>query len=522
MRTFLALLIILCIPIPAYPQAQGANGAYYPPAGMVVPAIWSGLGCGANSSTSPLTCTFSPSATAGSSLVGDVLCFSPSSPSISVADSNGDTFAKESVYTNGTSFASMLFYTLNASAAVTSVTYTWTGCSSIYPIVDAVYGVAAFDGYNKAQGTTGTSYTSGTVTTTGGNDLMIGFLTTGGLGGTLSAGGDGQGSTYTLQSGYAGAVYPETLQETSANTYYASASSTANNRYNMEVLAFTSSALVMGNLVNWGRNGRDYADFGGNGKFYGGQFSATGVFDSHAGTNTGTPTATTLYNSIYGTIAVNSGDVSVAGMGTNTKYTNADQPVILTVPATVSSTGYGGGAGLGVGGATGTSGSAIGSIVFTTSAPNSASLGFTVIVGCPANVVTLDCGAEGGLEGASDFAVLHIAQGQLPSDVTSFAGLMAYFEDKGDSGVNVHHPILPSTIYRVNIQMNNSGTNQMKLCDQYNRPLYYWTGTSGGSKPGTVVIGFSGEEPSTAGWNYYWWNYVYNSSGTFSATGACF
>jgi hypothetical protein len=515
------ILCMCCIcPLALSQAAQSEGGRFYPQAGTVVPAIYGGNSCGNNGSTSPITCTWGVSVPSGATIVGDVLCFGTAG-TISVADSNSDSYTKEPIYQNGTSFASMVFYTLNISAAVTTITYTWTGCSNIYPIVAQVFGIAAADGYNKAQGTTGTTYTSGNVTVTGGNDILIGFLTTGGASG-VAASTDGQGNTYTLQTNNSGADYIETIQETSANTYHASATASGNNRYNMEVLALTSSSLLMGNLANWGSNGRDYADFGGTGKFYSGQFSATGVFDAHGGTNAGTPTQTTVFNSIYGTIVSSSSNVNLGSLGSNLLYTNADQPVILTTPAIISSAGYGGDSGLGIGGVTTASSTAIGSIALDTASVNSASLGFSLIIGCPANISAIDCGAEGGLEGSSDYAVIHVAQGQLPGDVTSYAGLTVFFEDKGNSGVNVYHPILPSTIYRVNIQMNNSGTNQMKLCDKYNRPLYYWTGVSFGSQPNVIIMGFSGEEPATAGWNYYWWNYVYNSSGTFSATGACF
>ena len=40
--------------------------------------------------------------------------------------------------------------------------------------------------------------------------------------------------------------------------------------------------------------------------------------------------------------------------------------------------------------------------------------------------------------------------------------------------------------------------------------------------PNDMAIGFSGEEPATAGYHYYWWNFVWNASGIFSLTGPCF
>ena len=191
------------------------------------------------SGSSPVGCLLNSTPTAGQAVEISYMFFGTSLTISSVSD-GGSTYVQEGTYLNGTSFGSGMIYTCNYAGSSSTVTLTFTGPSTLY-----LSGVVAtgnrtsgcVDGYNKAQGTsTGTAWTSGTVTTTNPHDMLIGSGTNDCASSGLTAGVDGQGNSYTLRASNANAIGVETLNEVATNTYSASMTGPSC-IWNMEVMA---------------------------------------------------------------------------------------------------------------------------------------------------------------------------------------------------------------------------------------------------------------------------------------------
>jgi hypothetical protein len=537
-RRFIFFILLSCaafISVPILAQ-NGPNGRYYtPPPNQVNPVYVVSCNPG-NQSASPATCSLS--IPAGGSFIG-IAAFNGVAATLSgscggIGDGTGtggctgsDSVTINPVYKNGSTFEDYTFSFCGVAAAVTTITVTWTGSSSFMYMAGAVfYGVngSCIDGaYAQHQSTSATTaYTTvggspATVTPTTPNDVMVG-LTSNHCGGTITAGNDTQGNSYSLAVSNNGVVGIETFPETSIAAYGATFTGPSCS-YNIYAFAIKGYATQNGNPINWGSNGRNYQNTASsNGKFYGEAYAATGLIDfGKGGTNTNVPTQTTLFNSINGSVCTPSSCISISGMGTNTKYTNAQQPVVLAAPAVISSAGYGGGGGLGIGGATTSGGTGVGDVIYNQGTNASTSLGFTVYSSCPYTIGT-DCGAQGGLYGTSSYITSHFRQfGSYP--------YMSAVMENHDGGTIVYNPLpnASSYIYRVNMQLNTSGNDYMILCDTNNRLLYSWTMTAAANGALNLEFGITGEEPTTAGYNYYWWNADWNSSGAgFNINGPCF
>jgi hypothetical protein len=526
----LALVLIVCWPAIAQ---QSVTGRYFAgPSNQVNPVYVTFCDPG-NQPTSPATC--SVVLPAGGGFIGIAVFNGTAATVTSICDGTGtggctgsDSVTINPVYTNGSTFEDYTFSFCNTAAAVSTITISWSGTSSFgYMSLATFYGVSnsCIDGsYAQHQSTSATTaYTTvggspATVTPTMPNDLMVG-LTSNHCGGTITAGNDTQGNSYSLATSNNGVTAIETFPETSIAAYGATFTGPSC-AYNIYAFAIKGYATTQGNPVGWGQNGRNYNNtLSPNGEFFGGQFYATGLIDlGHGGTNGATPTATTLFNSIYGTVT-SSGNISIAGMGTTVTYSNALQPVILATPAIISGAGYGGNGGLGYAGTTTAAGTGVGEVEFQnlSGAGASTSLGYDVYTNCPYTIGT-DCGAQGGLFGGTSYVVSHFRQfGSYP--------YMSAVMENHEGGTIIYNPLPNQTSYhyRINLQLNTSGHDYMILCDANNRLLYSWTMTAAATGVNWISIGVSGEEPTTAGYNYRYWNYDWSASGGgFNINGPCF
>lgn len=515
---------------------QLKNGKYYtPPTILTIPNVIT-AGTIGGSTTSPNVFGVSPNL--NSMVVGVIALGIGTNPVVtSVCDGTGadgctgsDTFTIEPAFVNGSAFKSWVFFNCNSTAPSANLTISFTGTASfsdvtIHQVGSQFTGSAGgcVGGYNKAQSTSaGTTYTSGTLTTTHGNDLLIGLPSNGCGGSAYTAGVDGQGHTYTMQSSNNGVVGLESFQETTNNIYSASVTGPSC-AWNMEILDVIPGTQT-GNAINWGSNGRNYQNTqANNGTFYGGRFAATGLVDFHGGTNGVAPTNATLNASTVGTFGTCSGTSCTVNMGGNLQYVNAMATQSLYTPATIGGVNVGGNSGLGLGGTTSGTGTSIGYVVFPLSGSGaSTSLGFNLYTDCPGLIgngtLSQDCGAIAGLNsaaGGGQYALIHYRQRD------SLIGLKAAMENQ-PGGTISYVPILSQTVYRVNVQENSSGNNFLVLCDSQNRFINSWTMTSAAQPSDQIWQGISGEEPTTAGYHYYWWNFVWNSSGTFNLNGPCF
>jgi hypothetical protein len=284
-------------------------------------------------------------------------------------------------------------------------------------------------------------------------------------------------------------------------------------------LVIVSGLLIFGlKLLAQGYNGRVYTPgySGGNGRNY--QAAASdALIDMHGGTNANAPTSTTMGNSVYG----ESGDITWSNsFGANMVFSNASQPVYLPVPAIIGGLAYTGNSGLGLKCTTNTSGTGCGSASATISNPTaSVSVGFSIISSCPG---TGDCGAQGGLDLPSvpDYAFLHLSPAANEGKIQ--------LEGGGSSELSSQsYAYSANTLYRVNIQMNKgpSATHKMILCNSSNQFLAYFSvvgSSSASSNPNVLIVGTAGEEPTTSGYTYQFFNYAVRVGGAFSAGGPCF
>lgn len=508
---------------------QSSNGRFYPQPVLQTIPIYGAVGATGSGTSSPQTISLG-TLPVGTTVAG-ILSFDGTAASgVTIGDGTGscgltgtDSVTIESAYANGTTYTDYAFYLTNTQTSQTNLVICWTGTVGYFYYGGVeLFGTVSLDtnstsgGYVHAQGTSGTAYQSPTITTTGGNDIMVGIQSNN-SGGTITAGGDGQGHTYTIQQNSAGVITLLTLQETSNNSYYAAVTG-PNIRWNMHLFAFQPT-MTTGEAVNYQSNGKNYVQAqGGNGKFYGGAQAQTCLEDFHAGTNGSAPTAANLFSGVQqsGTACIaNSSKISLSATGANYQYVNALQPVTLTTPAIIGGAGYAGNGGLEVGGVTSGSGTSLGQALFESSASGSStSFGYSVYTDCP-GTIGLDCGAVGGSVGGSDYVYPHFRQfGSSPSmDIA--------MENQTGAGAT-YYPLPGATRYRINIQQNSSGTNYMVVCDAGNRMIYSIARSADVSAGSTLSIGISGEEPSVSGYHYYWFNPVINFNGTINLNGPCF
>jgi hypothetical protein len=184
-------------------------------------------------------CTFSAAPSAHQAVVIDVWQLAGDTIT-TVCDGTGtggctgsSTYTSITKYVQG-AIASQIWYTCNFAG---STNITITGVTSGYTTGVVATGnitSSCSDGYNKAQGT-GTAALSGTITTTNAASLLIGFATND-VGGTATAGNDGNGHSLVERAERSGANNVATYNETSTGTYSASYTVPSSN-WNMEVIA---------------------------------------------------------------------------------------------------------------------------------------------------------------------------------------------------------------------------------------------------------------------------------------------
>lgn len=522
MKRILSLLLCACLCLPPI-WAQTSTGRYYAPSSYVVTPLYASNSCQAFGS---LTCTFGATIPPGAAISGSVIDGNTTATLTSVSDGT-ENATIEPVYANSTNWVDYAFYFCNTTASVTALTFTWSGgTSNPSPSAIVMYGVASsncLDGYVKNQSTSSTTAATtvpNTVTPAFATDILVG-LGSNNSGRTCTSGTDGQGHTYTMVLNGSALGCVAYLNETSSAASSAAMTLSAGAAWNMELLAFKPAQINL--HPGWGSNGRNYSMNSGVGKYYGAQFAATGLFDAHGGTNNVLPTAITLDASTYGTFAGGAGNWSLTSEGTGMIYTNTQATVSLPTTSAISGTGYNGNSGLGIGGTTTALGTGVGVVFASLSGAGvSTSGGFDFYTDCPA-ALNQDCGSIGGVysSGGSQYCVAHLL-GPGSSVGGSNPTMSVGMEVHGQTGYLSLIRVITGSRYRVNIQCNESGNSFMKVCDIFADPIGNLSEPAAAGAPNDMAIGFSGEEPSTAGYHYYWWNYVWNSGGAFTLTGPCF
>jgi hypothetical protein len=177
-----------------YTTSGGGGG------GGTAPSFLQSKACGNNSGSS-LTCTFGSSVTAGQNILIGV-SINISSSTLTVSDncnvsSGSDTYTALSGFPTGTNGTGGMYKaTAGANTSSCTITFAWTGSTGIpiSTIALATFsgsGVLDVTGHNMqiAPGTAVNAVTSNAVTTTGSNDLCVGWTSDiSGSGGQASAG----------------------------------------------------------------------------------------------------------------------------------------------------------------------------------------------------------------------------------------------------------------------------------------------------------------------------------------------
>ncbi len=522
------LLIFALLAFPAFSQ-QLSNGVYYPPPTPMTIPIYGSIGGGTTGASSPSVLALA-SIPPGSTAVGIFNFGGSAVTSVTIGDGTGscgltgsDSAIIEPVYANATNFRDYVYIIANTQNTTANITACWTGSASYsYPTAVLLFGTLSLDtgatggGYIHNQSTTaGTTYSVSGMTTTAGNDILV-CIQSNGANGPITPGTDGQGNTYTQQQENAYVSSILTVQETGNNTYGCSMTSGTSSKWNVHLLAFEPTATT-GTPPNFASNGRNYVQAqGGNGKVYSAPRSATCLVDFNAGTNGVAPTAATAFNGVRGGAACfgDNTHVSVAALGPNMLYTNAQQPVLLGYPAIIAAAGYPGSGGFGIGGVTTTSTTSIGELDFTNiTTSTSMALGFSVYEDCPGQS-GLDCGALGGSSGSGGYIVPHFLQ-------HGSSAAQTVFMENHAGETPIYNPIPTATVLRINTQQDSSGNNYMVVCDAHNHMLYNWVAPADGVGNG-IRAGISGEQPAVANYHYYFWNYVPVANGTININGPCF
>lgn len=246
---YLIALFQILFPILSGPQSAGGGGGTTPTYSTQ---------CNGQATSQNAVCNYAVRPSSGNALVGIIWVGNGGSVT-SVHDgtgTDGSTGANSTwygstnvagtfpTYCNATNFCSVLFYTCNyAGSNTTNATINLDSSRSYYVAGAIVSGnstttTACNDGYNKAQATTtGTTFTSGTVTTTNSADLMLGLLTNNTGAGVYSAGTDGAAHSYTIRQNTNNVAMVESLVEAGTGTYSASATYTTSATWNAEVFA---------------------------------------------------------------------------------------------------------------------------------------------------------------------------------------------------------------------------------------------------------------------------------------------
>ena len=532
----LLIALMLC---PVARGQQSVNGAYFPPPSIQTVPAYGGTQAGGatNSGTSPLQFAIAASLPSNVMVLGVIVQNGTSGTITSVCDGTGatgctgsDTFTLETTYANASNFQSTVFYTcLTASATSANITINWTGSPSFtYASAIEIWGAptsGCIGGYahNQNTGTASTAYTTSpnTLSPSTVNSLMVG-LSTNSCSGTFTAGNDGKGNSYTLQADKLGVTDVETLQETSIQAYIATGTGPSC-KWNMEAV-YVPAANTTGTAVGWGINGANFPNTTQvNGAFFTGASTGAFLWDMHGSTNGVAPTAANVYSSSYGLSG--SGVISVARIDTMV-YSNTMQPITLVTPTIISGAGYGGGGGLGISSPTRSGGQTYDEVVVTAPSPSASSgaIGYSFYTSCPASTTGFDCSSLSGFTSggtSTSYATVHILQG---NQVSGLSAIMEDFTAPGGTSNIVYFPIQPNTLYRANIQINSSGNDYAKLCDSGNRVIYTWTNMAVYNQSAiSLRLGQVGEVPTSAGYNYYFWNFVYDNAGTsYTLNGPCF
>jgi hypothetical protein len=520
-------LALLLVSVACALGQQSANGAYFTPAPPLTVPQYGGVQA-ASSGTSPMQFAISGSApVAGTMILGIISQAGTTGNVTKVCDGTGsdgctgsDTFTILSAYVNGTNFSSTIFYVCSAASATSAnLTISWTGSSgSSYAGAIEIWGAASsgcVGGHVQNKGASGTTYSisPSTLTPTSTNSLMVG-LSSNFNGNPITAGNDGQGNSYTLRANSTNVVGIETLAETSVQAYLATMTGPST-PWNMDAIVI-NGAPTTGAAIGWGGNGANFQNtVQANGAFFGGSVVGDFLWDMHGATNGVAPTIANVFASSYGLSG--SGGITVSRIDTMV-YSNAMQPVTLVTPVVIGGVGYGGGGGLGIHSPTRNGGSTVDEVTSVPPSPGatSESFGFSFYSNCTAPTTGFDCSSLSGYTVGANYTTQHIGQ------LNNVPGLSGYMENF--IGVTLTpYSIQPNTLYRGNIQVNSSVGNYLLLCDAGNRLIASWSGTAGYNS-GTVNnrMGQVGEVPPTAGYDYYFWNFVDTGTGAFNSNGPCF
>lgn len=227
------------------------------------------------------------------------------------------------------------------------------------------------------------------------------------------------------------------------------------------------------------------------------------------------PTATCVNSSTVQ--ATSAGWTWFAAGGAGLTISSSGPTSSLPASIKVNGTTYSGSGGLNFDGVTATSGSNVGFYAGETSnSPTSISVGFTIEWSCDESG---DCGNVGGVESSAggDYADLHVS-----GAVCGFGNACL---ETGPGVSTQRLAVTANTPYRVNLQLNQgpSATNRMTICSASGTVLQTFTnaGAAASNPMNIAAVGFRGEEPTTAGYNYYWRNVVVSLSGQYSTT-SCF
>jgi hypothetical protein len=261
-------------------------------------------------------------------------------------------------------------------------------------------------------------------------------------------------------------------------------------------------------------NGRSY-QFGmnGNGRNY--QAAAADMLvDFHACTNGSAPTTTCLANSTYG----ESGDLtwSVASAGANLTISNANQPVWLIVPAIISNILYAGTGGLSLSCTTSGSGSSCGyASVQLSNTSTATTLTFSMIITCPTSAT--QCGAQGGLDDSD----AHYDSPHFAADAN--AGELYLETDLGISASYLSYAASTRYDFLVNMQDGTTATQTLLVCNGSTGVLLATLSRTGSPSANnkSVFMGITGEEPTTSGYVYQWFNYRVYLNGKLPLGGPC-
>jgi hypothetical protein len=241
------------------------------------------------------------------------------------------------------------------------------------------------------------------------------------------------------------------------------------------------------------------------------------------------PTAAILAPSVIGEVGIlnTTGAWSTNNRGPSLNFCNSGPQSSLFTPmiinATVQQGASVGTSPLNLCGTTSTTGSNVGFVQgWIGNFGHTVAIGFTLETTCPSTApLTGECGALGGLIGINggDFMFVHWG------GTVHGAGNIGMETNVG--GATGNYAVSPNTAYRINMLYTSgtSPTQYMVVCpdNNWNSVIGVSTGTGVTSSPAAAQIemGIPGEEPTAAGYQYWWRNVVISSTGTPFSTSAC-